>query len=87
MNLSRRLDAYIYAPIQQILTEDNLVPYYGELLKTTYLISSASVVLKTPIGPFSLIFSYHQRDDKNINPFSFSLNFGYAILNNRNIEK
>ena len=87
VNLSMRLDAYIYAPIQQILTEDNLVPYYGELFKTTYLISSASVVLKTPIGPVSLIFSYHQRDDKNINPFSFSLNFGYAILNNRNIEK
>jgi hypothetical protein len=87
INLSLRLAAYIYAPIQQILTEDNLTPYYGEMFKNTYFITSTSLVLRTPIGPLSLIMSYHQRDNKNLNPFSFSINFGYSIFNNRNIDK
>lgn len=87
INLSMRLSSYIYAPIQQILTEDNIIPYYGELFKTAYFITSAAVVLRTPIGPISLVLSYHQRNDKNLNPYTLSLNLGYAIFNNRNIEK
>lgn len=87
INLSFRYAAYIFVPFRQILSDDNAIPYYGEFFQTAYFAASTSVVLRTPVGPLSLALSYHQRDDKNINPLSLSLSFGYAIFNPRNIDK
>lgn len=86
INLSARCAAYLYAPIQQIMTDKNEVPYYGDMFKKLYFIASGSIVLRTPAGPLSLILSYHQRDNDN-NPWSVSVSFGYVIFNNRNIDK
>lgn len=86
INLSARCAAYLYAPVQQIMTDKNEVPYYGEVFEKLYFIASGSIVLRTPIGPLSFIMSYHQRDNDS-NPWSISVNFGYLIFNNRNIDK
>lgn len=68
------------------MTDKNEVPYYGEVFEKLYFIASGSIVLRTPIGPLSFIMSYHQRDNDS-NPWSISVNFGYLIFNNRNIDK
>ncbi len=86
LNLSLRASAYLYLPFKQIETQNN-IPFYGEAFQKLYFIASTAAILNTPVGPLSLIASYHQRDDKTINPFSISLTFGYAIFNNRNIDK
>ncbi len=86
INLSLKASAYIFAPLRQILTDNN-IPYYGEAFRKYYFIASTSAVLRTPVGPLSLVFSYHQREDKELSPFSLSLTFGYTIFNNRNIER
>ncbi|MGM9820920.1 MAG: patatin-like phospholipase family protein [Candidatus Onthomorpha sp.] len=87
INLSFRYAAYIFVPFRQILSDDNARPYYGEFFQKAYFAASTSIVLRTPAGPLSLALSYHQRDDKNLNPLSLSLSFGYAIFNPRNIDK
>ncbi|MDR0971316.1 MAG: patatin-like phospholipase family protein [Bacteroidales bacterium] len=87
INASFRLNGYIYIPITQITTIENNLPIYKDnYFNKLYFILSSSLVLNTPVGPLSLIASYHQRDDKS-NPFTISINFGYVMFNNRNIER
>ena len=85
-NLSARVGSYLFLPYRQIETKDNEHPFYGEPFQKLYFIANTSFVARTPIGPFNLTFSYHQRDGKQ-SPWSVSLGFGFVIFNNRNVEK
>lgn len=85
-NLSARVGTYLFLPYRQIETKDNEHPFYGEPFQKLYFIANTSFVARTPIGPFNLTFSYHQRDGKQ-SPWSVSLGFGFVIFNNRNVEK
>ncbi len=86
INLSARVGAYLFLPYRQIETKGNDNPFYGEPFKKLYFIANTSFVARTPIGPFNLTFSYHQRDGKQ-NPWSVSFGFGFVIFNNRNIDR
>jgi Predicted esterase of the alpha-beta hydrolase superfamily len=84
---SLRLNAYIYAPIQRITTMENDIPKYSKVFDKQYFILSSAFVINTPIGPLSLIASYHKRDQKADSPLSFSINFGYVMFNKKNIDR
>lgn len=86
INFSARLGTYLFLPYRQIETLENENPFYGEPFKKIYFIANTSFVARTPIGPFNLTFSYHQRDGKQ-SPWSMSLGFGFVIFNNRNIDR
>lgn len=86
INLSARIGTYLFLPYRQIETKGNDNPFYGEPFKKLYFIANTSFVARTPIGPFNLTFSYHQRDGKQ-SPWGVSFGFGFVIFNNRNIEK
>ena len=89
MDASFRINAYLYAPITQIVTLENNIPSYSEdFFGKLYFILSSSLVFQTPIGPLSLIASFHQRDAVNSNnPFTISINYGYIMFNNKNIDR
>jgi NTE family protein len=86
INLSARIGTYLFLPYRQIITIENETPFYGPPFPKLYFIANTSFVARTPIGPFNLTFSYHQRDGKQ-NPWGVSFGFGFVIFNNRNIEK
>ncbi len=86
LNLSARVGTYLYLPFMQIETLDNETPFYGAPFQKLYFIANTSFVARTPVGPFNLTFSYHQRDGKQ-SPWSISFGFGFVIFNNRNIDK
>ncbi len=88
VNSSIRLSGYLFAPISQIVTLENDIPSYSnDFFKKVYYIFSSALVFETPIGPFSILGGYHLRDDKTKNPFSISINFGYVMFNNKNIDR
>lgn len=88
IDASFRVNAYIYAPILRIITLDNNIPTYSNnFFEKLYFIFSSSLVFNTPIGPLSVIAGYHKRDDKADNPFTLSINFGYVMFNNKNIDR
>lgn len=85
---SVRVNAYIYSPISRIVTLENDIPKYSNVVfDKRYLIVSSALVFNTPIGPLSFIFSYHQRDDKADSPLTASINFGYVMFNKKNIDR
>jgi len=86
LNLSARIGTYLYLPFRQIETLGNDNPFYGAPFQKLYFIANTSFVARTPIGPFNLTFSYHQRDGKQ-SPWGISFGFGFVIFNNRNIER
>lgn len=86
IGVSLRLSAYAFLPLSHI----NELPS-DQVLTTTafdklYLIANATIVIKTPVGPISIVGSYHQRDGE-ASPFSASINFGYILFNRKNIER
>lgn len=88
IDASFRLSTNLYVPISRIITLDNNLPTYStDFFNKLYLIISSALVFNTPIGPLSIIAGYHQRDDKNTNPFTISLNFGYLMFNKKNIDR
>lgn len=89
IDASFRLNGYIYAPISKIVTlENNLPSYSRDFFGKVYIIISSALVFETPVGPLSIIGGYHQRDDiKANNPFTISINFGYIMFNNKNIDR
>ena len=88
VDASFRINAYLYAPISRIITLGNNIPTYSDnFFEKIYFIFSSSLVFSTPIGPLSIIAGYHKRDDKTDNPFTISVNFGYVMFNNKNIDR
>lgn len=85
---SLRFSGYLFAPMQRIITLNNNIPRYSNsYFDKYYFIFSSALILSTPLGPFSIIAGYHQRDDKSENPYTISLSFGYLLFNNKNINR
>lgn len=88
IDASLRLNAYLYAPVSRIITLNNNIPTYSpDFFGKFYFIFSSALVFNTPVGPLSLIAGYHQRDNIDDNPFTISVNFGYVMFNNKNIDR
>ena len=73
-----RLEGYLFQPYQEILSDENMEPYYGKEFAYRSVIASSSVVWHTPIGPLSLSLNYYDRSNDNLSVF---FNFGYVIFN------
>jgi len=73
-----RLEGYLFQPYQEILSDDNMEPYYGKEFAYRSVIGSTSVVWHTPVGPVSLSLNYYDRNNDN---FTVFFNFGYIIFN------
>jgi NTE family protein len=79
-NLDFRAEAYIFLPYEEILSNENLEAYHGEVFANRYYIGSTSIVFHAPIGPISMCLNYYDQADE---PFSFNINIGYFIFNKR----
>ncbi len=87
-NSTIHFSGYLFSPMQRIITLSNNLPAYsGSFFSKQYLIFSTSISFHTIAGPLSIIASYHQRDNKEDNPFTISVNFGNLLFNNRNIKR
>lgn len=85
---SVRLSGYVFAPFSKIITLNNNIPVYSDnFFSKYYFVLSSAIVLKTPVGPLSIIAGYHQRDNVKENPYTISVNFGYIIFNKKNIDR
>jgi NTE family protein len=79
-NLDFRAEAYIFLPYEEILSNENLEAYHGDVFANRYYIGSTSFVFHAPIGPISMCLNYYDQADE---PFSFNINIGYFIFNKR----
>lgn len=88
LNASLRLDAYLFAPVHEILTGDDYTAMFSDKsFANQYFMASASLIFKVKKGALSFCFGYNERRDKDKNPLSFMINFGYLLPNNRAIER
>lgn len=83
-DLSFRAEAYLFQPYRPIQkNEDNYSPSFGEKFSKRYILSSASFVYSTPVGPVSVSLNYYPHEVK---PFHFVFNFGYILFNKTSLE-
>lgn len=82
-NFDFRLENYIFQPYQQIFSDENNSPYFGEEFSDRYLASSAAVVYNTFLGPVSFSVNYFDNPEDK---FFFALNIGYLLFNKRALE-
>ncbi len=77
-NLDLRIEGYVFQPIREILSTQDLKSYYSERFLKRYFIASGGVVYHSPLGPVSMFVNYY--DDRK-NPFSFLFHIGFIIFN------
>jgi len=76
-----RIEGYIFQPYKAIVRDaSDQGAAYGQPFSDHYYLASSSVVYNTFLGPLSLGVDFY---DKIPTPFSFNLNFGYILFNNR----
>jgi NTE family protein len=81
-NLSFRLEAHVYQPYQNIVS--NLYePKFEEKFTNRYYLANSSIVYQTFMGPIYLSFSYLDREN---NPWFVHFGFGFLILNERGLD-
>jgi NTE family protein len=79
-----RLEGYLFQPYQSILENPvDQTAFYGKVFSDRSVLYSASVVYNTFLGPISFGVNYY---DKNTNPYTINLNFGYIIFNKRALQ-
>ncbi len=83
-NLQLRVEGYAFFPLNRTFLEYyNISPIEWENYKPEPLfVFSSGLVYHSPIGPISLLFNYHQREDSS-KPFSIIFNIGYVFFNKR----
>jgi len=78
-----RLEAYVFQPVQSILSDQNHKAVYSSPFLYRPVIGMASLVYNTAVGPLSLGVNYY---DKFQNPVTFFFHFGYIIFNRKSID-
>jgi len=78
------LEAYGFAPLQEILRDENNQAYLGNYFQTLKLLFSGSLNIKTPVGPVTLYTTYLPYEDKK---WIVQLGFGYLLFNRRTMEE
>ncbi len=79
-NIDFRLESYLFQPYRKIVAKEQNKSSYDPVLSERFLMLSAAIVANTPVGPLSLSLNFF---DRNEDSFSFTLNFGYLIFNQR----
>lgn len=83
-NLELRAEAYAFVPRVSILRDENNEARFSEPFYDQYFIGAGVFVWHSPLGPVSLNLNYY--DSKAESPWSFFLNFGYTIFNQKVYE-
>lgn len=78
-----RLEAYVFQPVQSILSDQNHKAVYSSPFLYRPVIGMASLVYNTAVGPLSIGVNYY---DKFQNPVTFFFHFGYIIFNRKSID-
>ncbi len=82
-SLDLRVESYMFQPVNRILENDFKQAVYEKSFFRRYYIISTSAVYHSPLGPLSFSVNYYDKRDEN---FSWILNFGYLIFNNRPLD-
>ena len=86
-NLELRLSGYMFQPYQRIVRQDDNTAAYGVPWDKRYVVGSANLVAKTPVGPVSLSTNYYHNlpeiSDETKTPLTFFFHFGYTLFNKR----
>ncbi len=89
-NIQLRAEGYIFQPFERIIRDDQNIVSASELFDKRYIVGSAGLVLKTPLGPLSFSTNYYHNvpelADENKTPLTFFFHFGHAIFNKRAFE-
>jgi len=83
-NLELRAEAYAFIPRVSILRDEDNKARFSEPFYDQYFIGAGVFVWHSPLGPLSLNLNYY--DSKADSPWSFFLNFGYTIFNQKAYE-
>lgn len=83
-NLEVRAEAYAFIPRVSILRDENNKARFSKPFYDQYFIGAGVFVWHSPLGPVSLNLNYY--DNKEDSPWSFFLNFGYTIFNQKAYE-
>ena len=80
-NLELRAEFYAFIPRVSILRDTGNKAKFSEPFYNQYFIGAGVFVWHSPLGPVSLNLNYY--DSKTDSPWSFFLNFGYTIFNQK----
>jgi NTE family protein len=78
-----RFDSYMYQPILMLSKLENVSYVYAEPIKDAEILSSASFIFHSLVGPIRATLNYFPKQKE---PFSFQVSYGYIIFNNRAIR-
>lgn len=78
-----RFDSYLYQPIIMLSKLENVSYVYAEPIKDAEILSSASFIFHSLVGPIRATLNYFPKQKE---PFSFQVSYGYIIFNNRAIR-
>ena len=78
-----RFDSYLYQPIIMLSKLENVSYVYAEPIKDAEILSSASLIFHSLVGPIRATLNYFPKQKE---PFSFQVSYGYIIFNNRAIR-
>ncbi len=78
-SIELRLETYVFQP-QKLIRQDpeSMLAYYGEPFQDIAYLVSASLILKTPVGPVSVNANYYSNYKK---AFTIMFNAGFYIFN------
>jgi NTE family protein len=86
-NLSKRFDlraeSYLFQPYEQIMVNDENMPYLGKQFDARYFAFSGGLVYHSFIGPMSVTFNYFDNPEEQA---FFAFNIGYIIFNDRALK-
>jgi len=82
-NLDLRIEAYMMQPFNSILEDVNSKAKYSLPFLYRHFVGMATAVYNTPLGPLAVGVNYY---DKNQNPVSVFVHFGYIIFNKKSID-
>jgi len=82
-NFDIRVEGYFMQPFNSIIKDASGNAGYSTPFLYNHFIGTATAVYNTPLGPFAFGVNYY---DKNQNPVSLFLHFGYIIFNKKSID-
>lgn len=82
-NVDVRIEGYIFQPYQDLFSSAGGETQTGSIAGDRYYIASGSAIYHSPLGPLWFNSSYFGGLE---DPWAFSLNFGYILFNQNNME-
>ena len=80
--LSIRTQHHLFQPLNELQASNDLRTDLGSLLADRFYLATLATVYQTPVGPIALNLNYYDRSEK---PWSFMINFGYILFNDRSL--